>query len=184
MNGIPIRFYDGYRPDLFAGDYTLTAVQQTVSTDPAHPLSDTSHASQAFSVAAPRFALDSAEVQSFYPPANQSGQYDYKLPNIVLTERALPWERELADDFPKPPIPNAPAYPWLALLVLETDDILLPAGTAAPTGPNPTRVGSYAVSDFMNPSDPSVLHTNLSPQREDEKNCHAIDISTQTFTRG
>jgi hypothetical protein len=186
MTGAPIpagdiRFYDGYKPGLEAGDYTLTAVQKTDSTD--HPLSDQTKATQAFSVAAPRFALDPIEVQSVFPPANSTGQYDQKLPNIVLRERSLPWERELAEDFPAPPIPNAPAYPWVALLVLEADDIIPPTGGAAGAGPNPTLVGSYAVSDFIAPADPAILKTHLGTQREDEANCHAIDISTATFTR-
>jgi hypothetical protein len=188
MSGEPIpagdiRFYDGYKPALDAGDYTLTATQKTDSTDTAHPLSETTTATQFFSVTAPRFAMDPAEIQSIYPPANATGPFDRKLPNVVLKERALPWERELADQFPHPPNPNAPAYPWVALLVFAEADIIPPSGNAASSAPNPTLVGTYKVSDFLKPTDPSILLPNLTAQREDEKNCQAIDISTDTFTR-
>jgi hypothetical protein len=183
MSGAPIpagdiRFYDGYKP-LGAGDYTLTATQVVTSTDAAHPLSQTTTATQAFSVAAPRFALDPTEVQSMYPPANASGPYGAILPHVVLTERALPWERALADNYPHPANPNAPAYPWLALLLFADGELIAPAGGPAS---NPTLVSARTVADFQASAAP-ILPLGLEPQREDEANCHTIDVATATFAQ-
>jgi len=182
-----IRFYDSYRPLLDAGDYTIDIQQQIESTDTNHPLSEAApEVLQKFSVIAPRFALDPSEVQSVFPPANASGQFDLNLPHIVLMQRALPWERELGDNLVPHSNPKVgKAYPWIALLLFTEDEILSPPNASSSSAlANPTKVGTYAVAEIRAPTtDPSILGSNVTPQLEDETAGRAIDIPTDVFTR-
>ena len=143
-----IRFYDNYIPALPAEDYVLRAEQSLVSNgdEIASP-----SAEQAFSAVGPRFALDPAEIQSVFPPNNSTGTYGYKLPHIVLTQRALPWERKLEQD---------PAVPWLALLVFAQGELQPPAGAAAGSDlANPTLVATCPVEQLRRPPDPESAST-------------------------
>lgn len=180
-----IRFYDGYLPPLEAGDYTITARQQVDSTDARHPLTRTFELTQPFSVAAPRFALDPVQVQSVFPPANASGPFTQNLPHVVLMERALPWERELAPKLTPPPTnPNVKAYPWMALLLLTLDEITPPAGfDPASSLSNPTLAGTYPVAKLLHPDEAGTLGPQLQPRKTDEPTCQAIDLATDVFTR-
>jgi hypothetical protein len=180
-----IRFYDSYRPLLDAGDYQLSIEQKIDSTDSTTPpLSESATpVTQPFSVVAPRFALDPSEVQSVFPPANASGAFGENLPHVVLMQRALPWERELGTNLPKPDNPNVEAYPWLALLLFTEDQILPPPNAPAQSGmTNPTKVGTYKVADIRAPVG-NILGSNVDPEREDEKTGRAIDITTDVFTQ-
>lgn len=178
-----IRFYDSYVPPLEAGPYTITVKQQVDSTDAAHPLSTSFDLTQPFSVTAPRFALAPDQVQSVFPPANASGQFTQNLPHVVLMERALPWERELAPGL-KPPAtnPNVTAYPWMALLLFTYDEITPPPGYD-PTSSlsNPTLAGTYPVQKLLHPDDPATLGPRVEPGKEDETTCQAIDVTTEVF---
>lgn len=179
-----IQFFDNYIPSLEAGDYVLTVSQTVNSADSGHPLDESFGATQAFSVAAPRFALPPADIQSVFPPANASGVFDRNLPNIVLTKRVLPWER-LIDAGNS----ATGGTPWMALLLFAEDEILPPAGATAPYAlTNPTLAAAYPVSSgdtatdsLLTPSDPTVLGPDLTPTETDETRCKAIDISTALF---
>src|SRR5215213_3373603 len=101
-NDIPvgdIQLFDNYVPALDAGNWFIQVNHTLTNKDGAHvnttedgkpvPLSSL----QEFIVSAPQFALDPAEVISKYPPDGSSGRYGEVLPNIVLGEPLLPWER-------------------------------------------------------------------------------------------
>ena len=121
-----IRFYDNYLPPLDAGDYVISVRQKVASTtvaDDGKAINQTFPAQQLFSVVAPRFALDPADIHSVFPPADSSGMFDQNLPHIVLTKRNLPWERYLVE--------GNQTTPWLALLLLSPDEIIAPATPAA-----------------------------------------------------
>lgn len=107
-----ITFYDNYKAPLTAGSYRLV-LQQSVTLDgeqPRHYYRD-----QSFEVLAPRYAIETDDVQAFFPP--QGGVADYKnvLPHLVLGSRNLPWERTLSQDKDEP---------WLALLVFSEQEII------------------------------------------------------------
>jgi hypothetical protein len=152
-----IRFYDNYEPPLDAGDYVISVQQRVTSRAGEPPLDQTFPAAipagtnpvpltQKFSVVAPRFALDPADIHSAFPPDNSSGAFDQNLPHVVLTKRALPWERYL--------VAGNRATPWLALLLLSPDEIMAPAdaaATATATLANPTRTGTYRSSQLLEP---------------------------------
>jgi len=106
-------FYDNYEAPLTAGGYRLV-LQQTVSLEgeePRHYYRD-----QTFAVLAPRYAIDTDEVQAYFPPSGGVADYTNILPHVVLGSRNLPWERKVWLD--------KKGEPWLALLVLSEQDIL------------------------------------------------------------
>lgn len=188
-NSIPVgdvQFLDNYVPPLEANDYTISVTQTVSSTDSTHPLNETFNVTQDFSVLAPRFALPAADVQSVFPPANATGIFDQNLPHVVLTQRALPWERLINEA-----VPGTKGTPWMALLLLMEDEIIPPGGTAPPSVlTNPTLVGTYPVTSattatdsLLKPTDPQTLGPQVTPETEDETTCNAIDISTDTFTQ-
>jgi hypothetical protein len=147
-----IRFYDNYLPPLDAGDYLISAQQTVESTSVAtggNALNQTFPTAppltQAFTVVAPRFALDPADIYSVFPPASGIGTFDQNLPHIVLTKRNLPWERYLSK--------GDQTTPWMALLLFSPDEIIAPATNLPPAGTlaNPSRAGTYNLPDVLNP---------------------------------
>ena len=105
--------HDSVRPPLPAGDYTLTVQQALEVTSGSATIPPLSPASWDFRVVGPRFTLPSDQQLSVFPPADSSGAYADRLPQIVLQRRTLPYERRivLTDD-------PATTPPWLALVVL------------------------------------------------------------------
>ena len=107
--------YDDYAPPLPAGQYRFV-LQQTVNVEgdsPRHYYSD-----QPFEILAPRYSIESDEIQAYFPPRGGVGNYQNNLPHLVLRTRNLPWERT-------PWIQSGKGRePWLALLVLSERDIL------------------------------------------------------------
>lgn len=174
-----IRFYDNYLPPLDAGDYVISVHQKVDSTTlsgDGKPLNTTFPAQQSFSIKAPRFALDPADIHSVFPPAGSSGMFDQNLPHIVLTKRNLPWERYL--------VPENKTTPWLALLLFSPDEIVAPPAPVTSTLANPSRAGTYKVSEILQPPSgtmgPAIA---LESQDNADMQCRAIDISTGTFTK-
>ena len=177
-----IRFYDSVAPVLDADEYTLTVSQVLSASDGT--FSQKTGATSIFAVVAPRFALAPSEVQSTFPPNNASGPYGQKLPHIVLSQRAVPWERLLGPDLPKPANPNVEAYPWLALLVFAEGELLPPGGTS-PTSAmtNPTLTRTYPIALLRSPKETSILGPAVTASPEDEASCRAIDVPIDIFTK-
>ena len=113
---------------------------------------------QAFTVLAPRFALDPADIYGKFPPAASIGVFDQNLPHIVLTKRGLPWERYLVD--------GNKTTPWLAVLLFSPDEISAPASAANPLA-NPSRAGTYRLTDIINPP-AGTLGPQFTPEYEDQ----------------
>ena len=174
-----IRFYDNYQPPLDAGDYVISVHQKVESTALAgdgKPLNTTFPAQQSFSIKAPRFALDPGDIHSEFPPAGSSGMFDQNLPHVVLTKRNLPWERYL--------VPENKTTPWLALLLFSPDEIVAPPAPATSTLTNPSRAGTYKVSEILQPP-AGTMGPVISLESQDNADmlCRAIDITTSTFTK-
>lgn len=121
-------FYDNYEAPLNAGSYRFV-LQQTVNLEgdePRHYYYD-----QRFEVLAPRYSIDSEEIQAYFPPNGGVADYQNILPHLVLLTRNLPWERTL----------SSKREPWLALLVLSEQDItdgrvVFSTGTVAELAPH------------------------------------------------
>lgn len=142
-----IRFYDNYIPPVEAGDYTIS-VKQVVETasmaEGGNRFDKTFSALQRFSILAPRFALNPSDVHAVFPPSGASGAFDQNLAHVVLNKRALPWSRPLEE--------GNSTTPWLALLLLAPGEIIPPPGQTSPSAlVNPTRAGTYRISELLAP---------------------------------
>jgi hypothetical protein len=121
--------FDAVTPPLSDGSYRVT-IDTDVSTAGAAP---TFRQQRYFDVVGPRFTVPQSMVAMCYPPRNAHGAFQNTLPQIVLSRRTLPWEREIApagtifgaaNPAPAPVAGDAPpladsAVPWVALLVFE-----------------------------------------------------------------
>jgi hypothetical protein len=102
-------------PPLKAGDYVFSGTQ-TISGGEAAPYDG--HVR----IDSPRFAMPPDQILSTFPPANAEGEFENRLPQIVLKRRTLPWDRR--------PGAGAPdAMPWLALVVVAEGEAQLSGET-------------------------------------------------------
>jgi hypothetical protein len=116
-----VRLFDKAVPDLPAGTYRLTSELEVMEGNVALPVPEGKQTH--IRVVAPRFAFVPGDVVECFPPANATGAFDLRLPHVVLSRRTLPWERKIA-------VRDAPGrYPWLALLVLRSDEAQIASGT-------------------------------------------------------
>jgi hypothetical protein len=107
------RFYDSSQPGLTPGDYQITVTQTLSEPNNLTPLLAQS-VTQEFVVRGPQFTLDPSEVHAMFPDDNTNGNFASVLPNVVLVNPTLPWERTITSDS---------SVPWLALLVFDEGEI-------------------------------------------------------------
>ncbi len=121
-----IQFIEACHPPLVAGEYK-TGMSQIIKESEAAAVpwnSDPYRSDLVFSVEAPRFTFNPADIHSVYPPVNATGSFDNALPHVVFARRTLPWERTLDG---KPPEFGKAFPPWLGLLLLSEDELTDPA---------------------------------------------------------
>lgn len=184
-----IRFYDNFVPALGDGDYLINVTQQVNPQNTTPPIDESFAASQFFSVQGPRYTLPAGDIFSVFPPANAAGVFDQFLPNVVLTARELPWERNVFEDGDQ-----AKQTPWLALLLFVAgeqiggQDALL-----APQVPNwssnATMSANIRAADlYKHASGDGILWPKLKAEWYESADflqqtvCSVIDVSPQAFT--
>jgi hypothetical protein len=112
--------HDAVRPAVPDGAYEINVTQQL---NP--PGQSVDALDKHIAVTGPRFTLPPDQPLSIYPPANASGAFSTRLPQIVLRRRTLPWERYVdAGD---------PTLPWLALVVVADGEGQLTTGQPVDT---------------------------------------------------
>ena len=168
----PMVFVDACRPQLVAGEYTLTAIQTLgIATDPSEPAT-TWTAEKKFWVRGPRFALASDEIYSLYPPDGQTGAFHDTVPHVVFRRKSLPWERKL----------DAKATgPWIALLLLDEVEL------------SHAKIATTALPHVVRPPDrsirgPEIILDAWEAEKADRQSgqvdsniCRTIDISGKVF---
>lgn len=167
-----IQFYDDYLPALTAGNYRID-VKQTV-TELGIPADDHNKLSavQEFIVHAPQFALDPLEIHGMIPPSNSTGKFADELPHLVLNKRVIPWERKMRDK----------DMPWMALLVLQEDELIVPADPVR-TDPQ-TKAVKSTVGEYQKLSkSKDILVPTLTKEDDisDEQVCYYIQLSPDVF---
>jgi hypothetical protein len=176
LNGAPtpgeipsgdLKLYDRYRPSLAAGEWYLEAGQKLLEGSKPINTGELS-AQQKVTVSAPQLSLASTEVLAVHPPDSSTGLYAEELPHIVLTQPMLPWERELAGEKPE--------RPWLALLVLDAEEAIDPAGSA-------TGAISTTVEKFLDRSDTKALKPKIELEADVQMSdpMTMVVVSTATF---
>lgn len=172
-----INFYDNYVPSLKDGQYTITLSQAV--TAPGVPSSpQQAPATQSFLVNGPRFSLPPADVNHVFPANNSTGIYGTFLPQIVMNEQSLPWERNLALT------PLQPNIPWMALLVFSEGELPGPQ-PPPPAGSqqNPTLISSRLLQDVLTPGS-RILGPSLTLEANEDASsiyCNTIDIPVALF---
>lgn len=179
-----VQFAQAIPPALESNDYTLT-LTQTVTAGSGAPT--TYQQSYPFTVAGPRFALDSSGVYAQFPPAGGRGIYASFLPQVILPNASLPWSRMLSPN--EVPTPGTVQPPFVGLLVLGPDDFGGDAGQV----PNPVgqTVGDLLATpsatlltpayesagnpDGINPDDLDAGESLTDP-------CSTVDIPISLFT--
>lgn len=167
-----IRFYDLYTPALPVGDYRVDAIQ-TVS---APSVNEDYSASQTFSIAGPRWSLPAGDVFSVFPPSQAAGQFEQFLPHVVLSNPAVPWERDVfAGHDPSEQLP------WMAVLVFP-DGEQIGGAPALQAGPS-----TQSLSDLFTAPGASVLWPALTAEWYENAIiatgvCTTIDLSPAAFT--
>lgn len=170
-----IQFCDNYLPALVADTYTITVSHQITAKQsndlPTDPFTQT----QQFAVEGPRFNLNATDIQTQFPANKSQGQFDQQFPYIVLTKRALPWERLLQPGGDK-------TIPWMALLVFQESEIISESNNNGSSLGNLTMTQSYPLSQIVSP-EAGVLGPNIQLSQFDDSSatCQAIDISPVTF---
>ncbi|MDQ3930975.1 MAG: hypothetical protein M3328_17755 [Chloroflexota bacterium] len=165
-----IEFYDSVSPAMLAGDYQIE-VTQTVQVDPKHGGTITYEHNQPMQVSGPHFGLAPDAVVSVYPADNSSSNYSTTLPNVVLSQRTLPWQIAVGDSTGT----ICPAgTPWMALLLLTEDEIVFPPD-AVSTG-NITGRKAKALRDYLLPP-AGTLGPRFSPAQVQEYETEYPDLT-------
>lgn len=167
-----IKFHDNYLPKIPAGVFEIK-VETEIETNPLIDSTIQFSQSQKFIVEGNQFKLGVDDIHAVFPPANASGIFHKTLPQIVFRKRNLPWERN--------PFGNN-TIPWLALIVLEEDELIFDASEKKK--PTPTNAYVRTVQEVIYPGTGFVQpEFNNSSITGDESLCYAIDISSDTFTQ-
>lgn len=169
-----IEFFDNYIPALDAGNWKIK-IDQSVEKDStalnvdkagnAIPIGTT----QEFVVSAPQFSIPPADIVNQFPPTGSTGLYGEVLPHIVLSDALLPWERKMDD--------SADRTPWLALLVLQPEEI---------TGPQdaPTMAYATTAAQFLAPEQ-GIVKPTITKEDDiaDGEPCFRLRLSVDVFQK-
>ncbi len=175
-----MRFIDNYIPPLPAGSYNIEVTQTLKTTGSNDPVNVKQVVNQEFVVDAPRFAIPANEIHHCFPPPNSQGVFSTDLPQIVLTHRALPWERTIWE--------QSPETPWMALIVLDQEQIMIPqigsnANQAIGSG---TGSSTISLTELLSPSvsDSNVLLPDIDPNSlpDEVMQIQVLDITRDGFT--
>ncbi|KAI8631388.1 hypothetical protein F5Y19DRAFT_394874 [Xylariaceae sp. FL1651] len=186
-----MQLYSFYHPGLEAGDYEVFARQdicaQTSSGEQTLTVINTKKGSNAsnkipepqiFEVVKPQFSLDRAPINSYYPPNGHQDE-GRVMPHIVLSDPHFPWERaagltsnmygEIDEDSGDNNVKRN-MVPWVALMVFDIGDLVVPDVETAKTlkipgftsaddvsKQNSTGTFSMKVSEYMSIPDGSRI---------------------------
>lgn len=164
-----MQFYDNLLPPLESGPYQATVTQTVTLQDSidndGNPFTNTYSTTQGFTVVGDRFVLAPGDVSSAYPTAGSFLDNSQTLPNLLLTQPTLPWQRNIDSESP-----IDPSIPWLALLVFDNDP---------PDNPAPT-ITNLPVSQLIAPG-AGILGPSITSDLGDPDTCDTIDVDITTF---
>lgn len=191
-----VKFIQHNLPGLEAGEYQFT-VSQRVSQEQQH------YANQYhFAVQAPRFTLDSNDIQAVFPPDQTQGEYTDTLAHVVFTKQTLPWMRRPSLAEPVVSFPDQEhdhdVPTWMAVLIFDEDDELAFKQQGFSASPSAgklrdlffkrpqTQVAQgysyfYAAADLDSSSDAARLEKYLDYGQHADDACNYIDVPLGLF---
>ncbi|HEX8646581.1 MAG TPA: hypothetical protein VF715_06745 [Thermoleophilaceae bacterium] len=177
-----VAFYDNWAPPVKDGQYTVTVAQSLTADTTSVPSAPQAPVSQTFILRGPRFVIDPGDVQRAFPADSSTGVFDEFLPMVVLKGASLPWEREMDVTGEVAPA----LYPWVALLVFDASELLVPGGGDPPPAgsqQSPTRAAAMSLHEVMNPP-AGTLGPSLTLEDDEDPaqiRCNAIEMASATF---
>ena len=160
-----IIFHDYISPAIPIGDYEIKVEQQIED----EGLSQSFVNTQQFSVYGNRFRLNFQDIHTIYPPIDGQGAFEHVLPQVILNNNTLPWERS-ADK----------QTPTLALLLFTPDELYIEDWTKVSN----TGTSSKTISEFKNPEN-GYLQPELEElsHENDDEYCRCIEMESQYFNQ-
>jgi hypothetical protein len=175
-----IVFVEFHPPDLADGDYTLTVTQTIEAQEQISNKQNFSEkfpaATFRFSILGPRFTLDPQVITSVFPPAGSLGDYSNALPHIVFNRSTLPWERTaIKKDDPNKPKEEETRVSWLALLLLEENELAAPQPAPETAKEN---VKTFTVGELRASTTGKINWPGISPEsgQHDGDRLSVIDV--------
>lgn len=158
-----IQFYDNFLPAMSIGDYTID-IEQHIADD---GLDKTFKRSQNFTVAGSRFRLNMQDIHSVYPPIDGQGDFENILPQVILNNKTLPWERTSDNKTPN-----------LAILLFTPNELQIDDWTQV----SKTGAKMRTIAQIKNPEN-GFLPPELADfsYENDDDNCLCIEISSTYF---
>jgi hypothetical protein len=163
-NDSTLTFIQHQLPALDSGEYTVN-VSQTVTINSVDTEIFQTNPLTVF-VSGVRFQLDTSNIQSVFPPANQQGYYGNVFPHVVLTTPTLPWQRGTGE---AASTGTDDVASWLGVMTFgETDTV--PA------------LQSLTLNDLINPPSGTYFPTLvLEPGQQTTDPVTVIDIPVTLF---
>lgn len=146
-----IEFVQHHTSPLDAGEYSVTVsaevdTKEVVTQDKKHItqlIQEKFSSNYRLVVKGERFNLKQDIFHAVYPPENSCGAFETDFPHIVLTQTALPWEREIVSG------KNETPTPWLALLLFDEND------------PVPESRDDLKLKDLVPPSNTGIFQPGI-----------------------
>lgn len=158
-----IQFYDNFLPAMSIGDYTID-IEQHIADE---GLDKTFKRSQEFTVAGSRFRLNMKDIHSVYPPIDGQGDFENVLPQVILNNKSLPWERTADHKTPN-----------LAVLLFTPEELQIEDWSkVSKTGAKMKTIAQIKnpESDFVQPELQDFSYEN------DEETCLCIEVDSTYF---
>lgn len=115
-----IGMYDFFVPGLQAGTYLFQLETEMAAPETKESFHHEKVTAE-FTIAGPRFSLLARdEVAACFPPRGGNADYQRVLPHLVLTNRALPWERPID---PSSCAADRSPLPWMAVILLTQSEM-------------------------------------------------------------
>ncbi len=166
-----MELYDYCQPDLPSGSWEIATNQEVVWKKQG--INQSYGKNQAFTIDGPRFTMKPSMIHSAFPPAT-SGVFENVLPHLVLNKRTIPWQRMIWGN-------NEGALPWVALIVVEEDEIYIPSADDT----QDQRVLPRTVGDLVTPGTGILGPQGLQPAPSGDElqaPCLTIDIDASIFS--
>ena len=160
-----ISFHDYIIPALRDGNYYINVEQQIED----EGLQQSFESIQQFTISGNRFVLNPQEIHAVYPPIDGQGEFEHTLPQIILNNKTLPWQRSIDKQTPN-----------LALLLFTPDELDIEDWTKV----GKTGTVIKTIHELIHPEQgyllPDIKDYSID---NDENKCLCIEINSQYFNQ-
>lgn len=183
---IYLEFIENHVPSLKTGVYEFSGRQTLVA--PGLPGDSTTYQvdfpATKVAVEGEQYELKPSEVVLTFPPKNSLGNYSNVLPHIGLKRNTLPWERVIAESSDEATKNRLEKTPWLALLVLNEDELVKADGSSPASAAEQLEAEHGTTISFSQLKKQPSNIPNWPPEpglnQSVEESIHVIYVKTET----